>query len=131
MGDAVFVRFQAASPNARGHFPGVFALLNGLARAGRLSEEEHRFWRAANDWYDACLTDPSTVDPTVYDRELHPAAASWFKSAAGEFVEGVSGCLRILAAHDVPCERLESSAPGRVIYEDDHQIVVVPWTPTS
>ena len=33
----------------------------------------------------------------------------------------------ILAAHGVSCVRLESAdPPGRVIYEDDCQIVVVP-----
>jgi hypothetical protein len=127
VGQASFVRFQGTSANARGHFPGVFALANGLGRAGVLSEEEHRFWRSGNDWYDANFTNPSTVDPTVFDRELHPGATSWFRTTAGEVLDRVNGYLEILAAHGVSCERVESSAPGRIIYEDGEQVVVVPW----
>lgn len=127
MGETLFVRFQGTKPNSKGRFPGVFALANGLGRAGEFSEDEHRFWRAGNDWYEANFTNPSTVDPTVYDRVLHPGAESWFKATAGEVLDRVDGYLEILAAHGVSCERLESSAPGRIIYEDDDQIVVVPW----
>ncbi|MFC1403983.1 MULTISPECIES: hypothetical protein [Streptacidiphilus] len=109
----------------------MFALANGLGRAGALSEEEHRFWRSGNDWYEANFTNPSTVDPTVYDRVLNPGAEAWFKAMAGEVIDRVNGYLELLAAHGVSCERLESSAPGRVIYEDDDQIVVVPWEAAS
>nr|WP_030255763.1 hypothetical protein [Streptacidiphilus jeojiense] len=131
MGETLFVRFQGTKPNAKGRFPGVFALANGLGRAGALSEEEHRFWRSGNDWYEANFTNPSTVDPTVYDRVLNPGAEAWFKAMAGEVIDRVNGYLELLAAHGVSCERLESSAPGRVIYEDDDQIVVVPWEAAS
>jgi hypothetical protein len=41
-------------------------------------------------------------------------------------IERVDGYLEILARHGVACRRVESEDPGRVIYEDDDQIVVVP-----
>jgi diadenosine tetraphosphate (Ap4A) HIT family hydrolase len=28
--------------------------------------------------------------------------------------------------HEVACERIESPNPGKVVYEDEHQVVVVP-----
>ncbi|MFE2227666.1 hypothetical protein [Streptomyces kronopolitis] len=127
MGEALYVRFQATRRSPRGHFPGVFALANGLARDGRLSEEQYRFWRAGNDWYDANYPNPSDTDPTVYDHELNPGAVAWFKTSAVRLIERVDGYLILLAAHDVGCVRVESADPGKIIYEDAEQVVVVPW----
>ncbi|MEU7282430.1 hypothetical protein AB0A69_27180 [Streptomyces sp. NPDC045431] len=123
----MYVRFQGTIRSQRGHYPGVFALANGLARDGRLSEEEYRFWRAGNDWYDAAYPDPSATDPGVYDQDVNPGAVAWFKTTAVHLIDRVTGYLDLLAAHGVACERVESSSPGRIVYEDDVQVVVVPW----
>jgi hypothetical protein len=120
-----YVRFQAVVPRHRGGFAGVFGLVNGLARARRLTEAQERFRRVNNDWYDANYLDPSTVDPSVYDSDLHPDAAAWFKSSATHLIERVAGYLAILDAHGVAWARLDSRAPGRIIYEDADQVVVV------
>jgi hypothetical protein len=122
----LYVRFQSTVRNRRGVFAGVFGLVNGLAREGLLTAEEERLRRTGNDWYDASFTNPSDVDPTVYDSELNPGAAAWFKPTARELIERVDGYLRILLAHGVGCELVRSADPGRIIYEDDHQVVVVP-----
>ncbi|GAB7035571.1 hypothetical protein AB0G35_26200 [Streptomyces sp. NPDC021749] len=121
-----YVRFQGTTRSPHGHFPGIFALANGLARDGRLSEEQYRFWRAANDWYDAHYANPSDTDPLVYDRQRNPGAVAWFKINATHLIDRVDGYLHLLAAHGVPYERLESTDPGHIIYEDDDQVVVVP-----
>ncbi|WP_336048366.1 hypothetical protein [Streptomyces sp. CA2R101] len=127
MSKPLYVRFQGTRRNRRGCFPGVFGLANALAREGKLSDEQYRFWRAGNDWYDAHFTNPSDIDPTVYDRDLNPGAVAWFKAHAVHLIERVDGYLELLAAHHVPCERIESTDPGRIVYEDDEQVVAVPW----
>ncbi|MFF8884131.1 hypothetical protein [Streptomyces flaveolus] len=118
-----YIRFQSPHRNSRGHFTGV---VNNLAREGRLSDEQESFRRRNNRWYDAAYTDPSTVDPCVYDDEVNPGAAAWFKPSATHLLARVSGYLEILSAHGVGCRTLRSADPGRIIYEDDVQIVVVP-----
>src|SRR5919106_1489359 len=90
VGKALYVRFQGTTRSPHGHFPGVFALANGLARDGRLTEEQYRFWRTGNDWYDTHFTNPSDVDPTVYDRALHPGAVAWFKATAVHLIDRVA-----------------------------------------
>ncbi|MFG2589394.1 hypothetical protein [Streptomyces sp. NPDC048438] len=122
-----YVRFQSPHRNGRGHFTGVFGLVNTLAREGRLSDEQESFRRSNNRWYDAAYTDPSTVDPTVYDDEVNPGAAAWFKPSAAHLLARIPGYLEILAAHGVDCRVLRSVDPGRVVYEDDVQVVVVPY----
>ncbi|MEU6924081.1 hypothetical protein [Streptomyces sp. NPDC046631] len=122
-----YVRFQSPHRNKRGHFTGVFGLINTLAREGKLSEEQELFRRTNNSWYNAAYTDPSTVDPGIYDHEINPGAAAWFKPSAEHLLARVPGYLVILAAHGVDCRLLRSTDPGRVIYEDDVQVVVVPY----
>lgn len=121
-----YVRFQSPHRNGRNNFTGVFGLVNSLAREGRLSDAQESFRRRSNSWYDAAYTDPSTIDPRVYDDEINPGAAAWFKPSATHLLARVSGYLEILAAHGVDCQVLRSADPGRVVYEDDVQIVVVP-----
>ncbi|MEU1090933.1 hypothetical protein ACFYPN_30395 [Streptomyces sp. NPDC005576] len=126
MADSGYVRFQGTARDRRGRYPGVFGLANGLAREGRLDEEQFRFWRAANDWYDAHYPNPSETDPEVYDPAVNPGAVAWFKASALHLIERVDGYLDLLAAHGVPCVRVESAHPGRVVYEDEVQVVAVP-----
>ncbi|GLY93158.1 hypothetical protein Acsp02_04140 [Actinoplanes sp. NBRC 103695] len=122
-----FVRFQSPVADDRGRFVGVFGLVNTLARQGRLTAEQELFRRANNDWYDAAYRNPAAVDPSVYDAAVNPGVCAWFTTSAPHLLARVGGYLDILDAHGVPCVRLESeAAPGRVIYEDEHQIVVVP-----
>ncbi len=125
MADLRYVRFQAAVPNRRGRYAGVFGLFNGLAREGVLTEEQERFRQTNNAWYYANYTNPSSVDPSVYDREIHPTAAAWFKSSAVHLIDRLDGYLAILDDHGVGWVRLESADPGRIIYEDADQVVVV------
>jgi hypothetical protein len=94
-----------------------------------LSAAEEEFRRTTNAWYDATYVNPSSVDPAVYDPDVNLLAASWFKSSAVRLFEPIPEYLAILAAHNLPCERYTSAAPGRVVYEDEHQVVVVPHAP--
>jgi hypothetical protein len=105
---------------------GLFGLVNGLSKGGLLTETEEAFRRRSNEWYDRNYTNPSDVLPEVYDHEVNPSATAWFKMSATHLVERIDGYLAILAAHGVACDRVETDSPGRVIYEDDDQVVVVP-----
>ncbi|MGV9237003.1 hypothetical protein [Streptomyces nigra] len=121
------LRVESPHRNSRGGFTGVFGLVNNLARQGRLSEEQEALRRRNNRWYDAAYTDPSTVDPRVYDERVNPGAAAWFKPSATHLLARVPGHLQILAVHGVECQLLRSADPGRVVYEDAVRIVVVPY----
>ena len=126
-GDTVhYVRFQALHRNQRGYFTGVFGLINVLAKQGKLTSEQESFRRTNNSWYENVYPDPMTVDSTVYDPEVNPGSAAWFKESATHLLERVPGYLKILAAHGVECRIVRSADPGRVIYEDEVQVVVVP-----
>jgi len=123
-----FIRFQSAVPNRHGRFPGVFALANGLAWDGVLSPEDHAWWVAKNARGDALYTDPTSVDPTVYDRTINPGARSWFKVTAHELLSITSDYLRLLDRYGIPWVELRTASPGRRVYEDEVQVVAAPYT---
>ena len=120
------MRYEASMPNGRGLHPGVFALTNGLAKDGRLNAQDWASSRRANDHYDAAYADPSTVDRSVYDRAINPSAQSWFKRTAAHLVTGVEFYTDLLHRYGVGWRVLYSNDPGKVLYEDDVQIVVAP-----
>ena len=121
-----FVRFQAALPNARGAFPGVFALCNGLARTGRLSDDDWAWWRANNDALQLLYLDPATVDSTLFDRGLHPQVTCWFRQSATHLLDRTAGYLDLLDRYGIDWVQLRAECPGLVLYEDDDQVVVEP-----
>lgn len=122
-----YVRYQAAEPGRRGAKAGIFALANGLAREGVLSDGDFQWWAAANAWYEQAYPDPSSVDPRVYDRALHPQAQAWFKADADHLLARIPGYLALLNRYGVPWEEVRSSDPGQVLYEDAVQIVAEPY----
>lgn len=126
--ESKFVRYQASDANARGSYPGIFALANGLAKDGKLSDEDWVAWRKANDYFDSAYTDPSTVDKLIYDRAINPSAQSWFKRTATDLIVGVDFYADLLDRYGVDWQVLHSHDPGKVLYEDDVQVVVAPHT---
>ncbi|WP_223261585.1 hypothetical protein [Glutamicibacter arilaitensis] len=58
---------------------------------------------------------------------MNPGAAAWFKGTATHLLERVDPYLEMLKRHDVQVVRLISDDPGKIIYEDSVQIVVVPY----
>lgn len=121
-----FVRYQASIPNGRGSCPGIFALANGLARDGMLNRQDWIAWRSANDYFDSAYVDPSTVDGSIYDRAINPSAESWFKRTATGLLIGVEFYTDLLHRYNVGWQMLYSDDPGKLLYEDDVQIVVAP-----
>ena len=121
---ARFIRYQSPTTSDAGINPGVFFLAGELGRGGLLSPADMRRWHAANEWYDAHCVDPSTIDPSLYAR--NPRAACWFRAEAGLVLEMIRLYLDILDSYDVPYERRESFRPGRILYQDETQIVATP-----
>ncbi len=119
-----YLRYESAARNAQGGRPGIFALANGLARAGRLTDADWAWWRANNDWFDAAYRDPATVTPTLFDGSV--PVSCWFKSSASYLLERVPGYLDLLDRYQVGWIERRSDNPGRIRYEDDVQVVVTP-----
>jgi hypothetical protein len=121
-----FIRYEASTPNARGAHIGVFGLANGLRSANRLTAADLDWLKTNNAYGDAAYPDPATVDATLFDKVIHPYATCWFKSTAEHLLQYVDGYLELLTRYGVAWRRLECEHPGRVLYEDDVQVVLEP-----
>jgi hypothetical protein len=123
-----FIRYQSTVPHRlrEGVYLGVFAMLNTLAKQGKLSPAQEAFRRAENDWFDAHLPLPTAADPALYDEAAHPLAVAWFKRTAATHLARVPGYLAILDAHGVGWHALESDDPSTILYEDAFQVVATP-----
>ncbi|WP_424449320.1 hypothetical protein [Microbacterium arborescens] len=119
-----FVRFQSAVPNRNGRFPGVFALVNGLAHGGVLTPADHAWWRAANDRSNSLYDAPADA----YGPSAPPGGRSWFKSEARDVLALTAGYLDLLDRYEVPWHELRTTRPGTILYEDSVQVVALPHT---
>ncbi len=120
-----FVRFQSPEINRHGLHTGVFGLTNVLGKRGALTADDYQWWRESNAWCEATYTDPSTIDPQVYDKAINPRATAWFKTTAHHLLARVEGYLELLSRYGVECRPMFFDCPGRVVYEDEVQVVVV------
>lgn len=121
-----FVRWQSAVPNRNGHYPGVFALANGLRHSGLLNDGDAAWHKEANRRASAAYIDPTTVDSRCYDQIHNPGARAWFNADAIELLALTVPYLDLLDRYDVPWVKLTTRTPGRIVYRDDVQIVAVP-----
>lgn len=122
----VYVRFESATPNARGAYPGIFALANGLAQTGRLSPSDWAWWRVNNDWFDRAYPNPGAEHPELFDRTRYPVVACWFKNSAHHLLARVPGYLDLLDRYGVAWTERRTTTPGTILYEDTVQVVVTP-----
>jgi hypothetical protein len=125
-----YVRYEATEPTRRMTYASVFALANGLAHSGRLTPEDHSWWRTHNDFMNDAYPDPASVDPSVYDRDQHPGARAFFRTDARDLLDVTAGYLDLLDRYDVGWREIRTLDPGRIVYADAVQVVAEPWRTT-
>ena len=106
----------------------MFALANGLAGEGVLSPADAAWARASNDQANAAYPDPTTVVADCYDPIVNPGARSWFRASAHDLLGLSRGYLALLDRYGVRWVELSTTTPGRLTYEDEVQVVAVPFS---
>lgn len=82
----MYLRFESCVPNSKGIYPGVYALANGLARGGRLTDSEYLRWKETNAFLDAAYTSPD-----IYLRMPGAQLTSWYiEHSAPHLLESIS-----------------------------------------
>ncbi|GAA1451291.1 hypothetical protein [Nocardiopsis tropica] len=121
---ARYFRIHADYIGRLGTGVGLFVAVDHLRRAGRLSEAEEDLYLDIDDWFrEALPTPPFYADGNTV------GAVTWFKPEGCAHFTGRLDALRgLLRAHGVEHRRSESDDPGRIVYEDAHQVGAVPRT---
>ncbi len=119
-----FVRLQATYRGRLGVEVGIFVAVDHLRRADRLTEDEEELYFDIDDWFEVNLP-----NPPFYADGNSVGAVTWFKySASSEMLKRLEPLCHILTKHGVEWVAAESSDPGTVMYEDDFQVGVIPYT---
>jgi hypothetical protein len=119
----MFIRFVVGSDGEHHQeLTGIITEARLLRDAGELSADESARLEALYDWFDAHLA----VPPFSTSRWPRDAVA-WLRDDAHESVRRMWDLVALLDDHGVHVRLLRSSNPGRVLYEDEDQVVVQEW----
>jgi hypothetical protein len=125
----MFLRFVIADRDRESHQErGLFHAAGRLRDSGSLSEAEETLLQEVRDWFNINLEKPrrfTSAKPPYYRKRQN--GISWFKDSAREHINKMREMVVLLEHHDVPVRMIKTTRPGYVVYEDEFQIVAVPF----
>jgi len=104
------------------HHRGLFCAAGELQRSDTLWRDDAERLRRALNWFDTNLLVP---------RGIPSRAIFWFKHDADDCHRRTYEIVRLLRENGYTVWAFESARPGRVVYEDERQIAVVPFAPKT
>lgn len=105
-----------------GEGQGIFRVAGHIQDNVRLGEEQEKRLAATLRWFNKRLPVPRIVEPR---------ALFWFKFSAAECRRRVTQLARLLRELGVGIVITETNAPGKVVYEDEFQVAVIPVEPEN
>jgi hypothetical protein len=119
----VFIRFVVgADGQHHRELTGIITEARLLRDLGELSADESARLEALYNWFNEHL-----AVPPFSTRSWPRDAVAWFKDDAHGPVRRMWDFVALLEDHGVPVRLPRSSNPGRVLYEDQDQVVVAEW----
>lgn len=119
-----YLRLQANYIGRLGVEVGIFVAVDHLRRKNLLTPEEEDLYFDIDDWFREHLP-----EPPFYADGNTLGAITWFKQATtAAMLTRLTPLRDLLSVHDVRCDLVRSSNPGKLIYEDQYQIGVIPST---
>ncbi len=103
--------------------------LTGIITETRLLRDDNQLYPYEEEWLDEIYEWFNTHLPTPpFSSGKYPKdSVAWFKTESGPFITRMWDLVAILENHGVLVRLLRSANPGKVVYEDDHQVLVVEW----
>jgi hypothetical protein len=97
---------------------GVVTELRMLRDSGTLAAYEVEHINELFKWFNEELT-----CPPFKKKRWSADAISWFKGSAQNLISRFRDMIAILEIHDRPVRMITTDDPGRILYEDEHQVV--------
>jgi hypothetical protein len=124
------IRFVTGSRHRPyGHRSGIFTAAYEAWREQRLNEADHAELRALLDWFRANLAIPTRFAASRHPR-AQETAISWVRASAQEHTKRLRRLAALVTAAGVAVDELRTVRPGYVLYEDNHQVVALPFADT-
>ncbi len=105
---------------------GIFRAADYVRDFSKIGAAEKENLQKLIEWFDNNLPVPEFYDdPAKRGEELH--TYFWFKTNATEFIAEMNALTAILEQNGIKVEKLTAEkVPGKLIFEDECQIAVVP-----
>ncbi|MEU8397990.1 hypothetical protein AB0C28_22575 [Nonomuraea sp. NPDC048892] len=117
-----YLRLQVDYVGRLGVEVGIFVAVDHLRRKNLLTPEEEELYFDIDDWFREHLP-----EPPFYADGNSIGAITWFKSApTGAMLARLEPLRDLLTVHGVRCDLVRASNPGKLIYEDEYQVGVIP-----
>jgi hypothetical protein len=130
MPDANLIRFVTRERHPPyGYRTGIFKAAYALLRRDVLARPAQAELRVLLDWFNDHLATPARLT-----RSQHPhakkSAVSWMRASAPEHIAQLRRLVALVEAGGVEIHELQTKRPGYVVYEDDQQVVALPFADT-
>ena len=108
-------------PDARSGYPiGILVAAHELRDSNRISVADEAWLRSHLAYFNMHLKIPACLKDPANRRAL-----SWFSSGS-KMIGRVWDIKALMEEYDLFIEGLSSRDPGRIIYQDGHQVVAIP-----
>ncbi|SRR5258708_9639616 len=119
----VFLRFVVGGDGEHHRsLTGVVTEARLLRDKGLLAEHEAELLQSTYDWLNSNLPCPP-FSSSGWPRD----AVAWFKDSAKDSIVRMRELTVLLKSHGLLVRTLRSGSPGKVLYEDEFQVVVEEW----
>ncbi len=119
----MFVRFVVGADFENAAWlTGVVAEARLLGDEGELYEYESARLDAIYDWFNEHLPCPP-FEMKLRTGEWTPDAVAWFCAEAKAPIQRTWDIVAILREHGIAVRMVTSEKPGRIVYEDEYQVV--------
>ena len=112
-----------------GHRTGVFQAAYKLWRRDILARPDREDIRALLDWFEDHLAKPERLTPSRHPHGRN-TAVSWVRASALEHVTQLRRLVTLVVASGVAVDELRTKRPGYIVYQDDQQVVALPFADT-
>ena len=125
----MFLRFVTSDLDEESHQElGVFHAAGNLRDSGLLSEHDEEILQEIRDWFSDNLEKPARfTNAKLPHYRKRKNGISWFKASAQEHIGKIREIIAILENYDVSVCMIKTDRPGYVVYEDQFQVVAVPF----
>ena len=119
----MFVRFVVGSDAENAAWlTGVITEARLLRDAGERFDYESERLEAIYDWFKEHLPCPP-FQSKLRSGEWTRDAVAWFRAEAREPIRRIWDLVAILREHGVPVRMITTEKPGKIVYDDDYQVV--------
>jgi len=101
---------------------GIITEARILRDKGELQQHEADLLEDIYEWFNEHLP-----CPPFSTAKWPKAAVTWFKDEADKPINKMWELVSLLEQHGLPVRMLYSKTPGKILYEDEYQVVVEEW----